>query len=134
MVEFALVVPLLLLLVVGIFKFGVVYNHYIQLTNAVDAGAREFAVDRNLQQPPTPCDHAAARVIAYAGSNITVSPITISIPGNATWTQGGSAACPTLAQDDVATLSGQSSCDLVILGINLAPGCTLTASATESVQ
>jgi Flp pilus assembly protein TadG len=131
-VEFALVVPLLLLLVVGIFKFGTVYNNYIQLTNAVDAGAREFAVDRNLPLPSA-CDRAAGRVQAYAGS-LAVSQIAISIPGNAQWTQGGNAACPTLAPDDVATLSGQSSCDLVIMGINFAPGCTLKASATESVQ
>jgi Flp pilus assembly protein TadG len=129
-VEFAIVVPLLLLLVVGIFKFGTAYNNYIQLTNAVDAGARKFAVERG---QASPCTDASAQVQTSAGS-LTVSQVTITIPGSPAWTPSGSNPCPALTSGAQATLSAQYSCDLVIMGINFAPGCTLKASATESVE
>jgi Flp pilus assembly protein TadG len=43
-VEFALVLPLLLLLVVGMLDFGMTYNHWISLTNLAHEGARLAAV------------------------------------------------------------------------------------------
>lgn len=44
MVEFALIVPILLLLVFGIIEFGIVYNTKIAITNAAREGARKAAV------------------------------------------------------------------------------------------
>lgn len=54
-VEFALVLPLLLFLVVGIIQFGLIFNAYITLTNAVREGAREgsihvFRLDQSIAQ------------------------------------------------------------------------------------
>jgi Flp pilus assembly protein TadG len=43
-VEFALVLPILLLLVVGMLDFGVTYNHWISLTDLAHEGARLAAV------------------------------------------------------------------------------------------
>jgi hypothetical protein len=43
-------------------------------------------------------------------------------------------SCPTLNAADPATLSATYPCDLTVLGINFAPGCRLSATATESVQ
>ena len=40
MVEFALVVPILLVVVFSIIQFGILYNHYITLTDATRVGAR----------------------------------------------------------------------------------------------
>ena len=40
MVEFALVMPVLLLVIFGIIQFGVLYNDYISLTDATRVGAR----------------------------------------------------------------------------------------------
>ena len=51
MVEFAIVAPLLLVLVFGIIQFGIVFNHYMTLTDAVRAGARQAAVSRVLPRP-----------------------------------------------------------------------------------
>ena len=48
MVEFAIVVPILLVLVFGIIQFGIVFNHSLTLTDAVRAGARQGAVSRTL--------------------------------------------------------------------------------------
>ena len=51
MVEFALVLPILLLLVMGIIQFGIVFNNYVTLTDGVRAGARQAAVSRDLPDP-----------------------------------------------------------------------------------
>jgi Flp pilus assembly protein TadG len=43
-VEFALVVPILVAIVLGIVEFGIAFNHYQTLTAAVGTGARTGAV------------------------------------------------------------------------------------------
>jgi Flp pilus assembly protein TadG len=48
MVEFALVLPVLCLLLFAVIQFGILFNNYITLTDAVRAGARKAAVSRNL--------------------------------------------------------------------------------------
>jgi TadE-like protein len=51
MTEFALVLPLLVLLLFGIIQFGITFNNYISLTDAVRAGARKAAVSRHEPDP-----------------------------------------------------------------------------------
>ena len=51
MVEFVIVLPILLLLLLAILQFGVVFNNYITLTDAVRAGARQAAVGRSVADP-----------------------------------------------------------------------------------
>jgi Flp pilus assembly protein TadG len=48
MVEFALCLPVMALLLFGVIQFGIVFNNYVTLTDAVRAGARKAAVSRNL--------------------------------------------------------------------------------------
>lgn len=43
-VEFALILPILIMLVFGIFQFGITYNNYITITHAAREGARQAAV------------------------------------------------------------------------------------------
>lgn len=143
-VEFALVAPLLLLLVFGIIKFGIVYNNYIQLTNAVGVGAREFAVERGQADPCSDVyvtfTNAATTAIA-AKATLTMSEPTPSNPyvippsgptGTCPWSPAGTVGGLTSA--DPAKLTASIPCDLTILGIDFFPSCTLQASATESVQ
>jgi Flp pilus assembly protein TadG len=51
MTELALVLPVLVLLLFGIIQFGVTFNQYITLTDAVRAGARKAAVSRHQPDP-----------------------------------------------------------------------------------
>ena len=44
-VEFALILPILVILVFGIVQFGIAYNNYIALTHAAREGARLAAVN-----------------------------------------------------------------------------------------
>ncbi len=68
MTEFALVLPILVILLFGVIQFGIVFNNYITVTDAVRAGARKGAVGRHLQNPecggrserPRRCDRPEA--------------------------------------------------------------------------
>ena len=50
-VEFALVLPILLLVVLGIVQFGTAFKDYIALTDAVRVGARQASVSRSIADP-----------------------------------------------------------------------------------
>ncbi len=91
MVEFAIILPLLLLVLLGIIQFGIVFNNYLTLTDAVRVGARQAAVSRTL---PDPVGVTTNRVKAAAHSLnkdrlvITVTPYNPA-DATATWAQGG---------------------------------------------
>jgi Flp pilus assembly protein TadG len=48
-VEFAFVLPLLMVIVLGIIQFGNAFRTYITLTDAVRVGARQAAISRSIQ-------------------------------------------------------------------------------------
>ncbi len=68
MVEFALVLPLLLLVLTGIFSFGIIFNQYEVLTNATNTAARAFALSagggvgssKSTAPNSDPCAYAAS--------------------------------------------------------------------------
>lgn len=72
-VEFALILPILFLLVFGIFEFGRAYNAQVSLTGAAREGARHMAVANDVSA-------AQAKVIAAAAlataPTVTISPTT----------------------------------------------------------
>ena len=43
MAEFAVVLPILVVLLFGIMQFGIAFNNYVTLTDAARAGARKAA-------------------------------------------------------------------------------------------
>ncbi|MDQ5821598.1 MAG: pilus assembly protein [Actinomycetota bacterium] len=51
MTEFAVVLPILAVLLFGIIQFGITFKDYLSLTDAVRAGARKAAVSRNASNP-----------------------------------------------------------------------------------
>jgi len=87
MTEFAFVLPVLLVVVLGIVQFGIVFNNYVTLTDAVRAGARKAAVSRNQSNPAGVCK---AAVIAAADNldissgvlNVTCTPSNSWQPGS----------------------------------------------------
>ena len=48
MVEFAIVLPILCVLLFGAIQFGILFNNYVTLTDAVRAGSRKAAVSRQI--------------------------------------------------------------------------------------
>jgi Flp pilus assembly protein TadG len=47
MVEFAIVLPIFLVLLLGIIQFGIAFNNYLTLTDAARAGARKAVVSHS---------------------------------------------------------------------------------------
>jgi len=95
MVEFALVAPVLFLVLIAIFQFGQAFTDYIQVTNAARDGARKAIVSRSDANGVTTVQNTVkASVWSLNKSNmgITVSP---SQP----WTAGQSVTVPVTIMD-----------------------------------
>ena len=84
MTEFALVLPILVVLLFGIIQFGIAFNNYVTLTDAVRSGARKAAVSRNLADPAGAC---RAQVIA-AGVNLNQTELQKNLSCSSTWAPG----------------------------------------------
>jgi Flp pilus assembly protein TadG len=134
LLEFALVLPLLLALVLGIIFFGIALNNYITLTNATNIGAQLLSFSRN--QTTDPCQTTSQAVYA-AAPNLTQANLkfTIALNGTNVVTNAASPSCST-----AALVAGQSAAVTVTYPCNLTfftfnPGsCTLTAQTAEVIQ
>lgn len=88
LVEFAIIAPLLLLLVFGIIEFGRAYNAQNSLTHAAREGAREYAITR---------DQDAGRATAKAAAtSLDSSKITVTLADCDLPSDGGQPATVTL--------------------------------------
>lgn len=94
LIEFALVLPLLLLVVLGILDFGLLFQRYEAVTNAAREGAR-IAVLEDYQ--PSDVESRVAQYIADAG--LTGTPVTTVLPITAVNVGG---ACITMTGATVA--------------------------------
>jgi Flp pilus assembly protein TadG len=132
-VEFALVMPLLLLVLIGMVVFGLTFNNYTLLTDAVRAGARQFATSRN--QTSTPLTATETRVQNSAPS-LTQTDLTIALSVNGARCTSDAACQAALAngQGLPAQVMATYPCNLTFLGHDFAPGCLLTAQTTELIQ
>jgi Flp pilus assembly protein TadG len=148
LVEFALVLPLLLLIITGFTTFGIALNNYLELTEATGIGAQQLAILRG--NTLDPCS-VAAGAVEEAAPYLTPANLTFTFvldgttfgpyAGNTTWSSStcASASNTTGAAGDL--VQGQSAdmivtypCNLAVYGINYAPSCKLTAQVTEIVQ
>jgi Flp pilus assembly protein TadG len=84
MVEFTLIVPILLVLMLGIAQFGITFNNYVTLTDAVRAGARKAAVSRNTSNPAGACEAA----VLAAGANLDQAELDSDLSCVSTWAPG----------------------------------------------
>jgi Flp pilus assembly protein TadG len=124
MVEFVIVAPILLLLVFGLVQFGILFNNYVALTDAVRSGARQAAVSRSLPNPEGVTMNRVTRAAGHLKASdlqITVDPYDPA-KGTATWAQGG---------DVTVTASYPYSINL--LGFVVKSG-RLTSQTTERVE
>jgi Flp pilus assembly protein TadG len=139
LVEFAVVLPMLLLLITGMFSFGIALNNFLTLTDATSIGARFLATDRGLNLDP-----CAASVAMVKGTAFGLNPANLTFtfvingtayPGlscnSASLTTG---AAGNMAQGTTAQVTVTYPCNLGVYGKNYIPGCTLTAQTTELIQ
>ncbi len=82
MAEFAVVLPVLVFVLFAIMQFGIAFNNYVTLTDAVRAGARQGAVSRRASDP---AGVTSDRVRA-AAATLNTSQLNISVSSN--WQPG----------------------------------------------
>jgi Flp pilus assembly protein TadG len=84
MVEFVIVVPVLLMLLFGVIQFGIVYNNYLNITDATRVGARKAAVSRTAANPEA-LSEAAVRT---AAADLDQAKLNVTVEETA-WAHGG---------------------------------------------
>ena len=92
MVEFAIVLPVLCLLLFGAIQFGILFNNYVTLTDAVRAGARKAAVSRQITG--TTPQQACIDQVKASASDLDTSKLTVSCASDWQPTSSTSAAIP----------------------------------------
>jgi Flp pilus assembly protein TadG len=119
-VEFAVILPVLLMILFAILQFGIVFNNYIQVTAAAREGARKAAVSRSLGTAGA--ETAATTSAKAAAPGLTQSSITVTYPNS-----------PTFAQGSDVTVQVTYPYSISILGIIVKSG-NLTSSTTMRVE
>jgi Flp pilus assembly protein TadG len=84
MTEFAIVLPIFLLLLLGIAQLGIAFNHYIQLTDATRAGAR-FGAPLDCSGTCDRTDKVVTKVKASA-ANLDTAQVNVDV--TSTWQPG----------------------------------------------
>jgi Flp pilus assembly protein TadG len=139
LVEFAIVLPIMLLMLTGISTFGIAINNYMVLTEGTGVGARILAISRG--QTLDPCNTTVSAVesaapnlnpanlrftyvlngVSYSGTSCSSSSTSTGAAGN-------------LVQGKNAEVTVTYPCSLAVYGYNYATSCTLQAQTTELVQ
>lgn len=86
MAEFTLVLPVLAILLFGVIQFGIVFNNYLAVTDAVRAGARQAAVARVL--PPSQRDSTVRAKVYSSAQGLDTSKLKVTVSASANWTPG----------------------------------------------
>jgi Flp pilus assembly protein TadG len=86
-VEFALLAPVLIMLLLGIMEFGRAYNVQISLSSAAREGVRVMAIGNSPSAARTAAKNAATTLKpGLADTNITISPATCTTGAQVTFT------------------------------------------------
>ena len=128
--ELGILLPVLLMVLVGIVQAGVLYNNFIELNNAVRVASRVFAASRG---SATPLSSATSNANASA-PNLTSISWTFSVAGTSCGTDAACGSALTAAAGGTAGVAATYPCDLTILGVNYAPGCTLSSQTAERIE
>ncbi len=138
-IEFALCLPPLLLIVTGIFTFGIALNNYLILTNATSVATRQLSISR--LQTTDPCALTSAAVIAAAPTlrqaNLTFAYVLNGTPYSGTSCSSGSTttgAAANLVQGKSVQVTVSYPCSLVVYHHTYVPSCTLQSQLTEAVE
>jgi Flp pilus assembly protein TadG len=151
-IEFALLAPVLLLLLLGGIQFGLMLRNYVVLTNAVNIGAMQFAISRSATNPAstvwTAVTDAAPSLTPSSDLAMTLSvgsPLTacVSKANSLSDAESADSACATALSDAApsggtlqpAEVTVSFPCGSQLTWYNFWPsGCTLSSTMTEGVQ
>jgi len=138
MVEFAIILPVLLILVTGLIQFGLLFNKYITLTDAARNGARTLAVGRGLSNP---CDPTVLQMVRSASAiGLTSGQVTPSFSSSSDYCGTGTYSYNTSGntggnevQGDQATVTATQPFTLSVFGVSIFQ-LNLSASASDGIE
>jgi Flp pilus assembly protein TadG len=116
LVEFALVLPVLVLILFAVIQFGVAFNDSLALTDAVRAGARKAAVSRSAPDPAA----AAESALRKAAADLDETELAVAV--DSSWVRGES-----------VRVHASYPFELSLLGIPVVSG-RLESETTERVE
>jgi Flp pilus assembly protein TadG len=114
--EFALALPILVLLLFAVIQFGITFNNYVTLTDATRAGARKAAVGRQLPNPQN------SVITAVRNSATDLNQKNLNVTVTSTWQPGA----------DVS-VTATYPYSIKLLGLPLKSG-NLSSTTTERVE
>ena len=130
LIETALVMPVILLLMTGIFSFSTALYQKLELAHGVASGARFLSTDKG---DTDPCSAAVSKIYASAPT-LTQSKITTTFVLNGTSYSGKTCSGTTnLVSGKNAQITATYPCSLTVYGKSFGT-CTLSESITEVVQ
>ncbi len=80
--EFALALPILILLLFAVIQFGIIFNNYVTLTDATRAGARKGAVSRQLGA--VAANNAVVQAVRTSASDLKQSDLNVTVTSDFT--------------------------------------------------
>ena len=116
MAEFAIVLPILIVLLFGIVQFGILFNNYVTLTDAARAGARAAAVSRQSGDPTG----TATAAVRSSANDLNQAKLGVSV--SSAWTPGSQ-----------VTVTATYPYAISLLGWVVTSG-SLTTKTTEAVE
>jgi Flp pilus assembly protein TadG len=155
-VEFALILPVLMLILFGTLKFSIALNRQVSLNAAVDAAARYISVCQGVcpstgstpgpttQGPWLGAEYAMDTAAPTLNSTTLNSSLTITATSSSGSSDGACTSDTTcasaLSQDLVngsgghVTVTATYPCDLKVMGVDFAPSCTMQAQTTAIIE
>jgi len=145
--EAALTFPIMALVILGIFQAGIVFNDYLELTNAVSQGANYLQGLRTSNAIGTDPCAATFTAISNAASLLTASKIKVTVNLNTnngttdsyteTGPPGSSGFCKgdqsQLAQNQPASVTASYPVSLLVYGKNYMPNANISQTVTVYV-
>ena len=136
LVEFAMILPMMVMVMTGIFYLGVGLAQYIQLTNATDIAARQISVSRGVSSMAAdPCSTGTTAFEA-AAPNLSTSNLTFTYTINSvskTATSCTSLALTSASQGETATVQVSYPVHLGIYGVGWST-VSLKSQTSEIIQ
>lgn len=135
-VEFALITPVLLAMLLGMTEFGVLLYNKLEITDAARSAARELSIGRSNATVYT----AAVNRFYTSAPGIPVGSValTFTVNGTACNSNGGCQDLLVTSVGQPASVSASRTCSLRgIVGISfvdLFPGCTLRSTTTSRIE
>ncbi len=129
--EFALVGPVLLTILIGMFLCGIAVTNYMTLTTAANQGAQVLALSRGAAAPYS----IAATAINGAAISLTTARITTTMTVNGTACTSSSCIISSGAAGHNAVVTLNYPCNLVIYGVNYGgSSCQISAQGAAIIQ